>query len=85
MYNGNNTVFSEVEALVERFTDRALEDFPALANHRSSLVQRTVKALEMESSWIKLYNITGRLETPPILDLEPELESVVLKLKRVPS
>lgn len=84
MCNSDNSTLSEVETLVERFTDRALEDFPALLNRRSSFVQCVFKALEMDSKWIQLYNITGRLEAPPILGLEPELEPVVSKLKEVP-
>lgn len=83
-YSGVNSVLSEVETLVERFADRTLEDFPALTNCRSSLVQCMVKALEVDSNWIQLYNITGRLEAPSILDLEPELEPAVSKLKMVP-
>lgn len=71
--------------MVEQFADRALEDFPALKSCRSNLVQCIVKALEMDSNWIQLYNMTGRLEAPPILDIEPELEPVVSKLKKVPS
>lgn len=84
-YNGDNSPLSEVETLVERFADRTLEDFPSLSNHRPSLIQCTLKALESDSSWIQLYNVTGRLEVPPLLDFEPVLEPVVSKLKRVPS
>jgi len=44
-----------------------------------------VKALEMDPKWIPLYNITGQLEAPPVPDLEPELEPVISKTKKVPS
>lgn len=44
-----------------------------------------VKALEMSSEWVSLYNVTGRLEVPSIPDLESELEPVVSKTKKVPS
>jgi hypothetical protein len=81
-YSSDDSALPEVETLIERSADRALEDFPALANRRSSLVQSMVKALEMDSKWIPLYNVTGQLEAPPIPDLEPELEPVVSKIKR---
>jgi hypothetical protein len=42
-----------------------------------------VKALEMDPKWIPLYNITGKLEAPPIPDLEPELEPVLSKTREV--
>lgn len=75
----------EVEALIERSADRALEHFPCATNRRSSLVQSMVKALEVDSKWIPLYNITGKLEAPSTPDVEPELEPVVAKIKEVPS
>lgn len=84
-YGRDNSALPEVETLVERFTDRTLEDFPALTSRRSSIVQRVVEALEMDANRTRLYNVTGRLEVPPLLDLEPELEPVHLELKRVPS
>lgn len=71
--------------MIERSAGRALEDFPALLNRRSSLVQSMVKALEIDSKWIPLYNISGQLEVPPIPDLEPELGLVVSRTKKVPS
>jgi len=83
-YDNDSSALPEVETLIERSADRALEDFPALVNRRSSLVQSMVKALEMDSEWIPLYNITGQLEAPPIPDLEPELEPVVSITKKVP-
>ena len=84
-YNSYNFALPEVETLVERSTDRALEDFPSVVDRRSSLVQSMVKALEMDPTWIPLYNITGRLEAPSIPDLEPELEPVVSKIETVHS
>jgi len=39
----------------------------------------------MDSEWIPLYNVTGQLETPPVPDLEPDLEPVISKTKKVPS
>lgn len=69
--------------LIERSTDRALEDFPSAINCRSSLVQSMVRALEVDSKWIPLYNITGKLEAPSTLDIEPELEPLVAKIKEV--
>jgi hypothetical protein len=84
-YNSDTSALPEVETLIERSADKALEDFPALANRRSSLIRSMVKALEMDSKWIPLYNITGQLEAPPVPDLEPELEPVVSKTKKVPS
>ena len=83
--SSDDPTLPEVETLVERSADRALEDFPALINRRSSLVQSMVKALEMDPKWIPLYNITGQLEAPSIPDLEPELEPVVFATKKVPS
>ena len=71
--------------MIERSADRALEDFPCAVNRRSSLVQSMVKALEVDSKWIPLYNVTGKLEAPSTPDLEPELEPVVAKIKEVPS
>lgn len=84
-YSSDTYAFPEVETLIERSADKALEDFPALVNRRSSLVQSMVKALEMDSKWIPLYNITGKLEAPLVPDLEPELEPVISKTKKVPS
>lgn len=73
----------EVETLIERSVDRALEDFPALVNRQSSVVQSMVRALEADSKWITLYNITGQLEVPPIPDLEPELDPVISRIRTV--
>jgi len=84
VYNSNNSAPSEVETLIERTADRALEDFPALVNRRSSLIRSVVNALETDSNWIPLYNITGKLEASQIPDLEPELEPVIFKTKEVP-
>ena len=81
----DNSALLEVETLVERSADRALEDVPSVVDHRSNLVQSIVKALETDPKWIPLYNITGRLEAPPIPDLEPELEPVVSRIKKVSS
>lgn len=83
-HNSDASTLPEVETLIERSADKALEEFPALVNCRSSLVQSMVKALEMNSKWIPLYNGTGRLEAPPVPDLEPELEPVVSKTREVP-
>lgn len=85
MSNGDTSTILEVETLVGKFADRTLEEFPALTNRRTSLVQCMVKALETDSNWIQLYNVTGRLETPPVQDLELELEPVVSRLKEVKS
>ena len=71
--------------MIERSADRVLEDFPSIVGRRSGLVQSMVKALEMDPTWIPLYNVTGRLKAPPILDLEPQLEPVVSKIEKVPS
>lgn len=71
--------------MIERSVDRALEDFPTLVNRRSSLARSIIKALEMDSGWIPLFNITGQLEAPPIPNLEPELEPVVSKTRKVSS
>ena len=85
MHNSDNPPLPEVETLIERSADRALENFPSIVTRRSSLVQSMVKALEMDSKWIPLYNITGQLEVPPIPDLEPELDLVVSRTQEVPS
>lgn len=82
-FGGDYSALPEVETLVERSADRALEGSPCLANHRSSLIQSLVKALEMDSKWIPLYNATGRLEAPSIPDVESELEPAVSKTKEV--
>ena len=83
-YNNDTFALPEVETLIERSTDRALEDFPTLVGCRSSLVQSLLKALEMDSQWIPLYNTTGKLEAPPIQNHKPELEPVFSKTKKVP-
>jgi len=82
-YNSDPFALPEVETLIERSADRALEDFPTLCDCRSSLVQSLLKALEMDSRWIPLYNATGQLEAPPIPNHKPELEPVFSKTKKV--
>ena len=71
--------------MIERSVDSVIEDSPSVVDRRSSLVQSLVKALEADSNWIPLYDATGKLEAPPTPDLEPELESVVVKIKQVPA
>jgi hypothetical protein len=85
MHDNDDSPILEVETLIERSVDKVLEGLPCIVDHRSGLVQSMFKALEMDSKWIPLYNITGRLEVPPTPDLDPELESVVSKTKEVPS
>ena len=82
-YSSDTSALPEVETLIGRSADKALEDFPALVNCRSTLVQSMVKALEMDSKWIPLYNTTGQLEVPSVPGLEPELEPVISKTKKV--
>jgi hypothetical protein len=84
-HDDGNPALPEVETLVERVADRALEDFPTLVNYRSNLVQSLVKALEVDPGWIQLYDTTGRLEAPKILNLEPELGPAIFKIEKVPS
>jgi len=69
--------------LIEMTVDRALEDFPGLVDCRSTLIQSMVKALETDSKWVPLYNVTGQLEVPPIPDLEPKLKPVISKTKEL--
>lgn len=69
--------------MIERAADRALEDFPTLVNRRSDIIRSIVGAVKMDSKWIPLYNVTGQLEAPSIPDLEPKLEPVVSKTRKV--
>ena len=44
--------------------DEALNEFPQHRPDRSRLIAQIFQALERDSSWVELYNITGELKVP---------------------
>ena len=48
--------------------DEALGSVPSLSLHRDRLINDFVQTLEKDASWVQLYDITGELVVPDLLD-----------------
>jgi len=56
-----------VESVVEEQVRSILEEEdPLFAKRRILVVEKIVKALESDASWIGLYGATGHLNVPPV-------------------
>ncbi|KAG6918038.1 hypothetical protein DXG01_016893 [Tephrocybe rancida] len=54
----------EVESVVEEIVDQVLLDSPSPHEHRATLINKLVEALENDATWVDLYGITGELRVP---------------------
>ncbi|KAG7092380.1 hypothetical protein E1B28_008737 [Marasmius oreades] len=55
------TLREEVEAVISTVVDKIA---PSLVSERETVVESLLKSLELNSSWVKLYEITGELALP---------------------
>ncbi|KAI9446516.1 trafficking protein particle complex subunit 10 [Lactarius indigo] len=56
----------EVEAVLDKVVDEALNDFPEHHSSRSLLIAHAIKALECDSGWVEPYIVTGELRVPEL-------------------
>ncbi|KAH9048160.1 trafficking protein particle complex subunit 10 [Lactarius hengduanensis] len=56
----------EVEAVLDKVVDEALDEFPEHRSSRSLLIAHTIKALECDSGWVEPYIVTGELRVPEL-------------------
>ncbi|KAH9005086.1 hypothetical protein EDB86DRAFT_3061943 [Lactarius hatsudake] len=56
----------EVEAVLDKVVDEALDEFPEHRSSRSFLIAHTIKALECDSGWVEPYIVTGELRVPEL-------------------
>ncbi|KAH9079351.1 trafficking protein particle complex subunit 10 [Lactarius deliciosus] len=56
----------EVEAVLDKVVDEALDEFPEHRSSRSLLIAYTIKALECDSGWVEPYIVTGELRVPEL-------------------
>ncbi|KAH9180489.1 trafficking protein particle complex subunit 10 [Lactarius sanguifluus] len=56
----------EVEAVLDKVVDEALDEFPEHHSSRSLLIAHTIKALEYDSGWVEPYIVTGELKVPEL-------------------
>ncbi|KAJ7452540.1 hypothetical protein B0H11DRAFT_2245998 [Mycena galericulata] len=56
----------EVEALIEAAVEQVLSNSKALLADRVVLVNRLVEALELDSTWVEMYRMSGELDVPEV-------------------
>ncbi|KAF8275107.1 trafficking protein particle complex subunit 10 [Lactarius quietus] len=72
----------EVEAVLDRVVDEALDEFPEHHSSRKILIAHTVKALECDSDWVEPYVDTGELRVPKLSE-ESSLKEVTSRIREL--
>ncbi|TFK43010.1 trafficking protein particle complex subunit 10 [Crucibulum laeve] len=73
----------EVESLIEEQVREVLDDSPSQQEQRVMLVKRLVEALERDATWVDMYGITGELVVPEMLEEDPEINDLLVKITKL--
>lgn len=71
--------------MVEGVVATVLEESSSPHQHRVTVVNKLVEALERDAAWVDLYGITGELKVPdtPSDNIDPETSQLLDKAKKV--
>ena len=76
----------DVEALVLQTAQEVLPGLLESSPQRGMLVSKLIEALEGDSSWIEMYELTGEVNVPESHDKEAEdLAEAMISVKQVKS
>ncbi|KAG6836752.1 hypothetical protein H0H93_003831 [Arthromyces matolae] len=75
----------EVEGVVDNIVTQVLADSTSPQQHRATLINQLVEALEGDATWVDLYGITGELKIPetPNNQMQEETAKLLDKAKQL--
>ena len=72
-----------MHAVIRDATEIILEEYPAIKKHRHTISDALLTTLETNTSWVGVYELSGRLKVTGNVDVNNELREPVARLVEV--